>query len=526
MGRTVPQSEPLTPAQVKNSAGGYVFQVTPETALRRFLILGTEGGTFYASETKLTEQGMKLVERCATEMDPVVFCRLVFEAARTAPKRTYAIYAYAVGLTNANTKTLFSLHSPLSVCFTGTDLFELVSYIEAMRGWGAIPKRAIANVLQDMPVEKLGLWAVKYRDRHGWTWRDVLRITHPVSRKDPDSRRSALFDFMLGKDARTGILPVDGYMLAKTMAPANERGIVGLVEQYGLPWEALTDEQRTDAVWQACLPFIGNQAVLRNLASFTRRGIDTGEFRAAVVERLVKAQNLHPITLLNALKTYASGGRVGRSTGNSYQPNPIFIDTLERSLNAAFTAGVQPTGKSIYVGLDVSGSMTVPVAGSAVLSCREVGAALALAVARNEVDYQIMGFTATNGQSYASHRNTGMSDLGFTATSSFRTAMEKTAHLPFGGTDCSLPMLDAIKRKLYVDTFVVITDNETWAGGIHPVKALAEYRKTFGKPRAKLAVIALTPTRFSIADPSDPDMLDIAGFSSDLPKILEAFIKM
>ncbi|MCL2767556.1 MAG: hypothetical protein FWE49_02360 [Synergistaceae bacterium] len=30
---------------VKNNAGGYVFQVSPETRLDRFLILGTESGS-------------------------------------------------------------------------------------------------------------------------------------------------------------------------------------------------------------------------------------------------------------------------------------------------------------------------------------------------------------------------------------------------------------------------------------------------------------------------------------------------
>ena len=44
--------------------------------------------------------------------------------------------------------------------------------------------------------------------------------------------------------------------------------------------------------------------------------------------------------------------------------------------------------------------------------------------------------------------------------------------LPFGGTDCALPMLYATRKRLPVDAFVVMTDNETWAGNIHPVEAL------------------------------------------------------
>jgi 60 kDa SS-A/Ro ribonucleoprotein len=46
--------------------------------------------------------------------------------------------------------------------------------------------------------------------------------------------------------------------------------------------------------------------------------------------------------------------------------------------------------------------------------------------------------------------------------------------LPFGGTDCALPMLHAIDRKLAVDVFVVYTDSETWAGAVHPFQALQQ----------------------------------------------------
>ena len=37
--------------------------------------------------------------------------------------------------------------------------------------------------------------------------------------------------------------------------------------------------------------------------------------------------------------------------------------------------------------------------------------------------------------------------------------------LPFGATDCALPMLYTLDKGLKVDHFVVYTDSETWAGG-------------------------------------------------------------
>jgi 60 kDa SS-A/Ro ribonucleoprotein len=63
-------------------------------------------------------------------------------------------------------------------------------------------------------------------------------------------------------------------------------------------------------------------------------------------------------------------------------------------------------------------------------------------------------------------------------------------------------MLYASREGLSVDVFQVFTDNETWAGRVHPSKALKQYRRKTGIP-AKLIVAGMTSTGFSIADPND-----------------------
>ena len=39
---------------VKNNAGGYVFQVSPEARLDRFMILGTESGSYNCKAREMT----------------------------------------------------------------------------------------------------------------------------------------------------------------------------------------------------------------------------------------------------------------------------------------------------------------------------------------------------------------------------------------------------------------------------------------------------------------------------------------
>jgi 60 kDa SS-A/Ro ribonucleoprotein len=94
--------------------------------------------------------------------------------------------------------------------------------------------------------------------------------------------------------------------------------------------------------------------------------------------------------------------------------------------------------------------------------------------------------------------------------------------LPFGGTDCSIPMLHALNAQGDVDTFVVYTDSETWAGAMHPSKALQAYRRQ-RVADAKLAVVGMVSNGFSIADPNDPGMLDVVGFDTATPQVLSAF---
>lgn len=59
--RSTPQSQPADLRQVNNSAGGYTFTVAPLERLRRFLVLGVDGGTYYATERELTRENADVV---------------------------------------------------------------------------------------------------------------------------------------------------------------------------------------------------------------------------------------------------------------------------------------------------------------------------------------------------------------------------------------------------------------------------------------------------------------------------------
>jgi 60 kDa SS-A/Ro ribonucleoprotein len=96
--------------------------------------------------------------------------------------------------------------------------------------------------------------------------------------------------------------------------------------------------------------------------------------------------------------------------------------------------------------------------------------------------------------------------------------------LPFGGTDCALPMLYATAREREVDTFVIYTDSESWAGDVHASQALGEYRQASGID-ARVVVCAMVSNGFTIADPNDRGMLDVVGFDTATPQLISDFAR-
>jgi 60 kDa SS-A/Ro ribonucleoprotein len=186
------------------------------------------------------------------------------------------------------------------------------------------------------------------------------------------------------------------------------------------------------------------------------------------------------------------------------------VDALNDAFYHAFD-NVEATGKRWLLGVDVSGSMSMgAVAGVAGMTPRVAAAAMTLVTAATEPQHVIMSF------------QTSFVPLSISPRERLDDVVRKTDGLPFGGTDCALPMLYAMERKLKVDVFVVYTDSETWFGQIHPVQALRQYREKTGIP-AKLIVQAFVANRFSIADPDDAGMLDVIGFDTAVPTLIRDF---
>lgn len=508
-----PQTVQARPDQVVNNAGGYVFGLDDMARARRFLILGTDSPTYYVSAPELTRDNAGVIIRLAAErgLELVELIVDVSEQGR-APKQNPTLFALAA-CTGAPDPAVrkAACDAVRRVCRTGTHLFIFARYVEQFRGWGRGLRRAVADWYTRPNVDDVAYQAVKYRQREGWSHRDLLRLSHP----DGDAPHAALFDWICRPTSESAVpLIVEGFRRAQTATP---KECARLVANYRLPWEALPDTALDEpAVWDALLPDMGLTALIRQLGRLTRlgvlgpmsEGVGIASARLTDKDQLRRAR-VHPLTILTALVTYASGS--GFKGSQTWEPVPRILEALNDAFYLAFDT-LEPAGKRTLVALDVSGSMLTGTVAGSPLAPFQASAAMAMTVVRTEPTYHTMAFSG------------GFVPLALTPSQRFDDVMRTMSNMPFQRTDCAVPMLRAAANRVPVDTFVIYTDNETWSGGVHPFQALENYRQAMGIP-ARLAVVGMTSTGFSIANPRDAGMLDLVGFDTAAPALLTGFSK-
>ncbi|KRY41425.1 60 kDa SS-A/Ro ribonucleoprotein, partial [Trichinella spiralis] len=535
-----------------NDAGGSGFEVSRIMRLKRFLILGTEGGTFYVSEKQLTkENAINVLYMIENNRGMEVLEQLVeVSLAGRAPKQTATLFCLALcarhseeimDRENGNQLRQAAYNALPSVCRIPTHLFEFIGFCKANSEstcWGRSHRRAIANwYLRKNPLDLVYL-VTKYKNRHGWTHLDVIRLAHPK----PDSNQKEIDDIFLyiksglnsvlqrrvvnfeEKSAEeiedivnnSGELLKYLYYLERLKSSQDELICAQLIEKFKFVREQVPQRLLSSKhIWQALLKEMPLTATVRTLNRMTVAGllIPGSEATNLVVERLndteaLRAARVHPMALLLAYVNYKEG-RTSHSRLR-WDPEPTVVAALERAFYHSF-GNVLPTGKRLLIGLDVSGSMCASIRNTS-LTVREASAAMCMIHFRTEQTADLMAFTSVP------------TELKMPKNITLDKFLEEIEDLDFGATDCAMPMLWALKNQRLYDAFIVYTDCETWAGRVKPATALHFYRERTGITDAKLIVVGMVSAGFTIADPNDNGMLDVVGFDPATPDVMHQFI--
>ena len=179
----VPQSKPL-PGQVPNLAGGFTWEVDDMKRVRRFLCIGSEGGTYYIGEKELgRDNAMAIIRLIESGKGTEVVKEIVqFSVEGRAAKQNPIIFALALCAREKDAATKKAAYDALSkVCRIPTHLFAFVEFCEGLSGgtgWGRAHRRAICDWYNSKTPQALAMAVTKYRNRGGWSHLDVLRLSH------------------------------------------------------------------------------------------------------------------------------------------------------------------------------------------------------------------------------------------------------------------------------------------------------------------------------------------------------------
>jgi 60 kDa SS-A/Ro ribonucleoprotein len=543
--------------------GGAVFKADKWVRLRRFLILGSETGSIYQPQKELLIQNVKVVQECLAEDYDRVLEEIydISEKGRAA-KQDAAILALAMVSVAADedTRREAYYYVPM-VCHTGTHLLHFAAYRKALGGgWGNGMRTAVGEWFTDKTPRDLAYQAVKYPSRDGWALRDLLRLAHPGPFTQERSHilryitkgQQALIDYadLLHRqnsapsypDWATLLMAVevikhyvaDGRIDGQGMAE-----ICDLIREYRIPREALPTQLLNEpAVWSVLLQDMPLHAMIRNLGKMSSIGVLglDSENEAKVLKAMdspgrLRTTRVHPLAILNAFSVYSSGR--GLKGSLSWTPNKRIVNALDEAFYMAFGT-ITPSNARIRLAVDVSGSMhSLRVSGMEAISAATGAAAMALITAATEPRADIVAFSHT------------MVPLEISPDMRLDAVMKKMAAIPYGGTIVSLPIIDAAQQgQRDIEAFVTYTDNETYNGYqgwsntfvssawgprsrervLIPTvsEALRDYRDRNGKSTRNV-VVAFSTNAISVADPEDPDQLDVAGFDTATPQLISDF---
>lgn len=516
------------------------YKLDPFDQLQRFLILGVDGNTVHATSREAVKYNAENIKQClkldsAKTVQQIVDCSVEGLAAKNDP----AIFALAVACSDGSARKQ-AMEAIPKVCRTGTHLFQFMESVKTMRGFGRGLRRAIGSWYQSKSADDLAYQLVKYRNRSGYTHRDVLRLTHPVFE---DAGQAAVIRWSVDPENRgprqvvrskggapvtydaVGELPqiITDFESMRELATSgfktlqSRKAAVNLVADSQLTHEMLPNEIKDQReVWEALLPRMNLTALIRNLGKMSSIGMfesNISEDTKLVVTKLTNATQLqksrvHPLQVLTAMLTYGNGrGHLGKLT---WTPNAAIRAALEKAFYMSFKF-VEPTGKNFMLGIDVSGSMTSPFGDVPGLTSNMVAAAMAMVTLRSEPWCEVYGFGTT------------LKRIDITPEDKLQDAMRK-CQFSFGSTNAGVIIEHAQKKKLPVDMFCIYTDNDINSGS-SPSGLLQAFRKSSGR-NAKLVSCATSVSNMTIADPSDPGQLDVVGFSADTPQVISLFAKM
>ncbi|XP_048846006.1 60 kDa SS-A/Ro ribonucleoprotein [Brienomyrus brachyistius] len=509
------------------------LQVTDMTRLRRFLCFGSEGSVYGA---RAQQPGMENTQMLMRLIEDGRGCEVVEEIRRfsqdgASVSPSPVLFALAVCSQQPDAKTKQAAYEALrDVCRLPAHLFSFVQFKKELKEgmhcgiWGRALRKGVSDWYNQKEAMSLAVAVTKYKQRSGWSHKDLLRLSH----MKPANAGISLINKYITKgwkevqaaysntENSEEVAEVLRYLEAveKVKHSTDELEVIHLLEEHGLePEQLLTSHLKSKEVCKTLLKEMPIATLLRSLGKMTADNVlQQGSLDTALVcERLqsesaLRKDKIHPFHVLLALQAYKKGqssrGKV------KWETDHAVVQALDAAFNKCFV-NVEPTGKRFVLAVDVCMSNSL-VLGSH-LNATTAAAAMTMGIVRAETEPQILVFSEG-----------AVIPSPVTPDMSLTQVMAELAKSTGGATNCVLPIVWATENQKPTDVFIILTSN-TSLGRIHAAEALRMHRYRMGLS-SKLIVCGLTSNGFSIADPEDRGMMDISGFDSGALLVIQNFI--
>ena len=216
----VPHWFRLDPDQVPNNAGGFVWQISDQEQVLRYLIIGSEGGNYYQTPQQVSSQCASCVLRMTRT--PANFKWLVDTIRQVsiegrAAKHESTLLALATAIVFAPTQfdKTEALNAVKDCVRILTHMYMLIGYIKIFSkaghpnlassasvvgsGLGRGIRRVFGKYFYSRTGIEVANLVTKYQNREGWTIKDVLTLIHINPKKMKDDGGRLAIDSVFGR---------------------------------------------------------------------------------------------------------------------------------------------------------------------------------------------------------------------------------------------------------------------------------------------------------------------------------------
>lgn len=440
-------------------------------------------------------------------------------------------------------------------------------------GWGRMRRRAIANFYMDENKDpsRLLYLCSKYKKRCNWSHREALKYSHPKhDQLSPD--RKLVIDYckrgfkennmqgtsLAGTSQETSrviekIKVLDEVSKLKPNNDGDEDKLLNYLKEYSVrgpnvesyPYTFGTEQPENSfhkkepfhlvrehiptgflklkRVWVELLMDMPIFAMLRNLGKMSSiPGMFDGNDGIEKITNILNSDamiraNIHPISILKALKVYSSGkGDKGKLT---WTPNDSIVEALNKAFFISFkkVKKFYETRKKYLICLDISETM-FDTDSKKTITPAEISMAMAMATKHFEGDGDVntLGFIGANGFVELKETLDNIESLDEALNLSIAL---KEAYEPTGSFNYSSPLIYADTLDLNPDCVIIYTD-----GINNDASSVQNYLEEFNIRRGDTKLILCSLNKEILIHDNSENILKIVGFDYTVPSVIKEFV--